>query len=232
MSSATAELVVKQIQQKPDSVLCFPSGDTPTGLLKLLVEYSRQGKVDFSKCEFVGLDEWVGMDKSDKGSCQHYMYEQFFIPSKISPSKITFFNAKAKDLKTECKQVDQFIFDHGGLDLVIVGVGLNGHIGLNEPGASFDSYCHFINLEDTTKNVAQKYFTGSTVLSQGITLGIKHMLEAKTAVVIASAEKKSAIIQKIVECPITEQVPGSILQRHSNCFFMLDKGAASKLKSI
>jgi glucosamine-6-phosphate deaminase len=229
LSAATADHIAKQILVKPASLLCFPSGDTPTGTLNLLVDRSRQGKINFSQCHFIGLDEWVGMGRYDEGSCQHYMYSQFFEPAKISDEQITFFNAKAKDLKAECHLVDKAIFKHGALDLIVVGVGMNGHIGLNEPGTAFDTYCHSSKLDETTKNVGQKYFSSSTPLSQGITVGLKHMMEAGTMIVIASGEKKSGIIRKIIEGPVTEEVPGSILQRHKNVFFILDEAAASQL---
>jgi glucosamine-6-phosphate isomerase len=232
MSAAAATLIAKQIHNKPKSLLCFPSGDTPTNTLKILVSNSLERKIDFSQCHFIGLDEWVGMDQYDEGSCQHYMYEQFFNPAKIQPQQITFFDAKARDLTVECKRVDNTILQHGGLDLIVVGVGMNGHIGLNEPGTSFNSYCHTSILDEVTKNVGQKYFSSSTPLTKGITVGLKHMMEAKTMVVIASGEKKSGIMQKIIEGAITEQVPGSILQQHKNVIFFLDEAAASQLKPI
>lgn len=231
LSAATADLIARQIQHKPDSLLCFPSGDTPTGTFTILVNHSKEGKISFSQCHFIGLDEWVGMDRNDKGSCQYYMYTQFFEPAKIPPSRITFFDAKATDLLSECKRVDQMIFDRGPLDLVIVGVGLNGHIGLNEPGTAFDTYCHISQLEETTKKVGQKYFSASTPLKSGITVGLKHIIEARCVVVIASGEKKAGIIKKIITGPVTEQVPGSILQHHQNAVFVLDEAAASQLKS-
>jgi galactosamine-6-phosphate isomerase/glucosamine-6-phosphate deaminase len=232
MSVATANFIAKQLHKKPKSLLCFPSGDTPTGTLKILVNDSLEGKIDFSQCHFIGLDEWVGMDRHDEGSCQHYMFTQFFNPAKIRPEQITFFDAKAKDLGAECNHIDKMIFQRGGFDLIVVGVGMNGHVGLNEPGTSFETYCHSRALEETTKNVGQKYFSSSTPLTEGITVGLKHMMEAQTMVVIASGEKKSGIIQKIIEGPITEQVPGSILQRHENAVFFLDEAAASRLGSI
>jgi glucosamine-6-phosphate deaminase len=234
MSRATADFIADQITQHPGSLLCFPSGDTPTGTFKLLVDYARSEKIDFSQCRFVGLDEWVGMDRHIPGSCQHYMYAHLFEPLKIPAAHIVFFNARAKDLDAECKRIDQFIFAHGAIDLLVVGVGVNGHVGLNEPGASVNSYSHHIQLEESTKAGAQKYFSGTQILREGITIGIKHMLQAKTAVVMASGEKKASIIQKIIEGPITEQVPGSILQTHKNCHFFLDQDTSrflSKNKS-
>jgi glucosamine-6-phosphate deaminase len=232
MSAATTELITKQVHENPSSLLCFPSGDTPTGMLQRLVEQSNLGNLDFGATHFVGLDEWVGMDKHDEGSCQHYMFSQFFEAAKIKASQITFFDAKASDLANECRRVDDVIRKRGSLDMIVVGVGINGHIGLNEPGTPFDSYCHASDLAESTKTVGQKYFTSATPLTKGITVGLKHMMEAKGIVVIASGEKKSAIIQQIVEGPVTEDVPASILQRHPNAILVLDEAAASRLKKI
>jgi glucosamine-6-phosphate isomerase len=229
MSAAVADIVLDQLARKPESLFCFASGDSPTGMLNVLVKRVKEGKADFSKSKFVGLDEWVGMDRNDVGGCKHYMYEKFFDPAGIRKNQIIFFDAKAKDLRGECKKVDEAIFAHGAIDLIIVGIGLNGHLGLNEPGSSFESYCHVVDLEESTIKVAQKYFSDSTVLKQGITLGLKHITGAKTTIVIAGGEKKSQIIQKIVEGPVTEEVPGSIMQTLNNGLVIVDEGAGSRL---
>jgi glucosamine-6-phosphate deaminase len=229
MSAAVADIVLDQLSRKPESLFCFPSGDSPTGMLNILVKRIQQGKADFTKCKFVGLDEWVSMDRNDVGGCKHYMYEKFFDPAGIRKDQITFFDAKAKDLKAECKKVDAVIFDNGGIDLIIVGIGMNGHLGLNEPGSSFENYCHVVDLEESTIKVAQKYFSDSTILKQGITLGLKHITEAKTTIVIAGGEKKSQIIQKIIEGTVTEQVPGSIMQTLNHGLVIVDEGAGSRL---
>ena len=229
MSAAVADIVLDQLARKPESLFCFPSGDSPTGMLTILVTKIKEGKADFTKSKFVGLDEWVGMDRNDVGGCKHYMYEKFFDPAGIRKDQITFFDAKANDLDAECKKVDNTILQNGGIDLIVVGIGMNGHLGLNEPGSSFTKYCHVVELEDSTKKVAQKYFSDSTVLKQGITLGLKHISEAKTTIVIAGGEKKSQIIQKVVEGPVTEQVPGSIMQTLEHGLVIVDEGAGSRL---
>ncbi len=232
MSAAAADLVAEQLKRKPESLFCFPSGDSPTGMLDILVQRVKDRSLDLSKAYFVGLDEWVGMDRDSEGGCKHYMYSKFFDRAGIRADQIIFFDAKATDLKAECKEVDDAIFGRGGIDLIIVGIGMNGHLGLNEPGTPFDNYCHVVELEETTKNVAQKYFAGTTVLKQGITLGLKHLLEAKTAVVIAGGEKKSAIIGKAVNGPVSEQVPASIMQRHANGLILLDRAAAANVSEV
>jgi glucosamine-6-phosphate isomerase len=229
MSRATADFIAGYINQHPQSLLCFPSGDTPTATLELLVQYGIQKKTDFSQCLFVGLDEWVGMDEHTPGSCKQYMYSHFFHPLQIPQKNIAFFDAKASNLAQECKRIDRFIFKQGPIDIMLVGVGLNGHIGLNEPGSSFDTYAHYRDLDMVTIETAQKYFPTNTPLKQGITLGIKHLLEAKTAILIASGSKKAPIIAKALIGEISTTVPASVFQTHPNGLVMLDKEAATGL---
>lgn len=229
MSVATATFISSYVNSNPECLICLPSGDTPTRTLQLLVDYTQSGKVNFDKCRFVGLDEWVGMDKTIEGSCQHYIYNNFFYPLNIPQDHIRIFNATAVDLDDECRKMDEYIFSKGGIDLALVGVGMNGHIGLNEPGTSSQLYAHHVQLEDSTIKVAQKYFNTNKTLSRGITLGLKHLMETECLIVVANGAKKSGIIRKLVTGEITEQVPGSILQQHSNCNLFLDENAASEI---
>jgi glucosamine-6-phosphate isomerase len=229
MSDAAAEFFIQQVRASAVPHVCLASGETPTGTLDRLVSEAKAERVDFSKCIFVGLDEWIGMDKSDTGSCQHYVYNKFFYPAGISEAKIIFFDAKAADPQKECNRINSYLKTNGPLDVVLVGVGMNGHIGLNEPGVSPEMESHVVDLETSTKQVAQKYFTKQTTVEKGITLGLKTIMNARNVLVIASGVKKAAIIQRILEGPVTSEVPGSILQRHPNCYLFLDEDAASKL---
>ncbi|MDQ4139859.1 MAG: glucosamine-6-phosphate deaminase [Bacteroidota bacterium] len=228
MSKAAADFVVEYVQQKPTSLLCFPSGESPTGMLQHLTQYAQSGKVDFSRCTFVGLDEWVGMDESNEGSCKHYLNRNLFIPLGIKPENRILFNAKAPDLDQECQRVNELIAQHGSIDLMIVGVGLNGHIGLNEPGASFDLYAHHMPLDEITKTVGQKYFKQQTELNEGITLGLKHFQEAHRPILLASGAKKAPILAQALDGEVTNQVPASILQTLPNALVFLDRAAASQ----
>ncbi|MEJ5963325.1 glucosamine-6-phosphate deaminase [Pedobacter immunditicola] len=230
MCSAAADLVVAQLAAKPASLLCFPSGDTPTGMLKQLVQYAGAGKIDFSACFFIGLDEWLGMDQSMEGSCKHYMYTQFFNLAAIRPEQIVFFDAMTTNVDQECGRVNDFINAHHGLDLMIVGIGMNGHLGLNEPGTDFDTYAHRSSLDQVTVKVGQKYFKEDTVLKEGITLGLAHLKEAKKAVLIASGTKKASIVAAALQGEVTIEVPASMLQGIPHAHILLDKTAASALK--
>jgi glucosamine-6-phosphate deaminase len=230
MSKAAADLVAGQLAQKPDSLICFPSGESPTGMLKYLVQYAGDGKADFSQCFIVGLDEWVGMDETDIGSCKHYLNANFFSHLDIDPERVMLFNAKTDDLQGECERINNFIIQKGGLDIMVVGIGMNGHLGLNEPGTAFNLYAHVSQLDEVTIQVGQKYFDKQTALTEGITLGLQHLKEARLPVLIASGAKKAGIIARSLQGKVTTGVPASILQTLSNALVLLDKDAASELQ--
>ncbi|MFD0764310.1 glucosamine-6-phosphate deaminase [Mucilaginibacter lutimaris] len=230
MSQAAAELVAKQLAEKPNSVICFPSGDSPTGMLGYIVQWANEGKINLSECYFVGLDEWVGMDENDQGSCKYYLKHNFFDKLNNKLNNVTLFDAKVADLDAECERMNNFISSKGGLDVMIVGIGMNGHLGLNEPGTPFDLYAHRSELDPVTVQVGQKYFTKETPLTEGITLGLKHLAEAGKAVLIASGAKKANIIHESLQGTVSTEVPASILQTLPNALVLLDKDAASELE--
>ena len=229
MCSAAAGLIIEQVKKKPGSLLCFPSGDSPAGVYKSLIESAGKGLVNFSNSYFVGLDEWVGMGKDDEGSCTNFLNDTFFTPMKIQPEKVMFFDARAEDLDAACKKMDDYIKDKGPIDIMMVGVGMNGHIGLNEPGTGFGSYSHHSSLDAVTITVGQKYFKKQTQLHQGITLGLKHLSESNMPLLIAAGAKKAEIVKKALKGPITEHVPASIFQQLPQAVVLLDQDAASGL---
>ena len=231
MSRAAAALIVNTVKQNPGALLCFPSGDSPAGVFNSLVKYARTGEVDFSRCYFVGLDEWVGMGKDDEGSCTYSLYQSFFEPLEIDTDRMFFFDARAADLDSSCRVMDSFIKEHGPLEIMMVGVGMNGHIGLNEPGTDFNLYAHHAPLAQTTIDVGQKYFKQTTPLRNGITLGLKHLQEAKISLLIASGAKKAEIIAQALEEKVTEQLPASIFQTLPNSYVLLDSEAATRLSA-
>ncbi|WP_274650990.1 glucosamine-6-phosphate deaminase [Paenibacillus humicola] len=229
MSLRIAEFIADYVARKPDAVLCFPAGETPAGTFRRLVEFARDGRFDCSRCSFVGLDEWAGIGRHDDGSCMGFMYDRLFTPLSVPESRIHFFDALAEDLEAECRRIDEIVAAKGGVDLMYVGLGMNGHIGLNEPGADPESYSHVAVLDAVTKTVGQKYFTGRVSLDKGITLGLRHMLEADTVLLAASGAKKAPVVGKVVHGDVTSRVPGSLVRRHASGFLYLDDAAAAEL---
>ncbi|WP_338871109.1 glucosamine-6-phosphate deaminase [Spirosoma sp. SC4-14] len=227
LSQFTAEYIAKKINQKPDSLLCLASGDTPIETYHRFVALVQAGKVDISQCTFVGLDEWVGFGPDDAGSCSYYVYRDLFNPLHLRPDQIHVFDAKADDLATECKRIDAVIRSKGGLDLLLVGMGMNGHIALNEPGTPFNLGCHVVELAESTKTVGQKYFTSQTELTKGITIGLRHLAEARDVILLVSGEKKASILRQALTGPITEEVPASIIQTRPNAHVWVDAAAGS-----
>ena len=229
MSAEAAKKVMHVISAKRKTVLSPASGDTPKGLYAELVSMIQKNKTDISELGFIGLDEWLGMNGEDEGSCRFYLDQELFNPLQINKNKIAFFYGKAQIPLEECRKIDDFILGLNGIDLAIVGLGMNGHVGMNEPGVSPDLHSHVAEIDPITQEVGQKYFKQHTSLTKGITLGLQHLLDAKKAILIANGIKKADIIRKTLEETITPQVPASIMRRHSNGMIMIDEEAAADL---
>jgi glucosamine-6-phosphate isomerase len=230
LSRETGELIVQLIHNKPKAVICLASGNSPLGVFEFLIDEVNNKRVDLTQVTFIGLDDFVGMGKEDDGSGANMLYHHFYIPAGIKDTQIHLFNTKTEDLDAECKRIDNIIFDNGGLDMILLGIGMNGHLGFNEPGVSFDLYSHVIELDETTKTVGQKYFKQQTPIDKGITLGIKHILEAKAAVVIADGVKKADVVQKMIQGPVTNEYPCTIISEHPNAYVFVDEAAYEKIK--
>jgi glucosamine-6-phosphate isomerase len=229
MSAHAADEIIDLVKNKPNAVICLASGDTPRLTCTLTVEKALKEKVDFSLCTFIGLDEWVGVPPENKGSCHWFFQNLFLQPLNIPAENIHLFNSMSDNLSDECNKMDAVIAAKGGIDLMIVGIGMNGHIGFNEPGVSFDNYSHVIDLDPITLSVGQKYFTETVKLSKGITLGLKHLMQTKKVLLIANGTKKAEVIKRTIEGGVNENFPASIMQNHSNGFVMLDENAANLL---
>ncbi|MFT3948392.1 MAG: glucosamine-6-phosphate deaminase [Agriterribacter sp.] len=229
MSHRAANDVKKIIQQKPGCLVCIPSGDTPTGMYNNLAEDYKAGKLNIEQTYFVGLDEWGGLNKEDNGSCGYYLHKYFLDPLQVKKEKYFLFDGKAGDLKSECVKAEVFIDARGGIELAILGLGMNGHLGINEPGVSPELRTHVIQLDELTKKVGQKYFDKATLLNTGITIGLQLLLEAKTIFLLVSGKHKAGILNQVLNGGISNKVPASLLRNHGNCFVYVDKDAAEKL---
>jgi glucosamine-6-phosphate isomerase len=229
LSAEAAAEVIGLITKKPEAVICLASGDTPRLTCQLITAAALKEKTDLSKCTFIGLDEWVGIPPENEGSCRHFFETLLLKPLNFSPEQTHLFDARSKDLKGECRKMDNLILEKGGIDLMIVGVGMNGHIGFNEPGTSFDNYCHVIDLDDTTITVGQKYFKEPVQLKQGITLGLKHLQQSKKVLLIANGAKKAEVIRETMEGEINNRFPATVIRTHPNGVVMTDEAAASLL---
>ena len=229
MSRAAADVIMEVLRKKPDALVCFATGDTPKLTYQILVENEK--KVDFSRCFFIGLDEWLGIPPENSGSCHDFLYRHLFEPLSIQPSQIHLFNALTKDENEECKKMNHLIEQKGPIDLMIVGVGMNGHIGFNEPGTDFDSTAHVSILDDTTRTVGKKYFEVEVPITKGITLGLKQVMETTTLLMIANGSRKAPVIKKALENDINNSFPATLIRLHKNSLLFLDQEAATGLKT-
>lgn len=229
LSEATGSIIIELVNKKPDAFICLASGDSPTGTYQYLINCVNKGEVSFSKCRFIGLDEWLNIDADKPGGTKHYLQTTFFDKVDADKQNVYFFNPSNPDIQSECNKMDRLISEKGPIDLLLAGIGLNGHIGLNEPGVDFQSGIHVNDLASSTITSAQKHFGRNVNLEKGITLGIRDILKARKLVLIASGEKKASIISKALNDPVSNQLPATIIQQHSNCEVILDKASASLL---
>jgi galactosamine-6-phosphate isomerase len=230
MSKQAADAIAEMIQPLEAPLVCVASGDSPKGLYKEWKLQQEKKVIDVHKWNFLGLDEWVGLDENDEGSCRYMLNRDVFHPLNIRSEKICCFDGKAIDTAAECDRIENYIHKHTALDVAILGLGMNGHIGLNEPGTSLLQYSHVSTIHPVTKTVGQKYFSKPQLLTQGITLGLATLLEAKHLILVVSGQKKAAILQQALEGPITDLVPASLLRHHSGFEVFADKEAAALLK--
>ena len=226
-AEAIAELIADYVRENPTALLCLAAGDTATATYAKMAEMQSKGLVNFRECRLVGLDEWAGLSETVVGSCKKYIVENVIVPLELKPENIVFFDACAEDLQQECEIVNQYLKDNGPIDISLMGVGMNGHIALNEPGCDFAAEAHTVELADTTKQVAVKYFHRQTPVTEGITLGIKQIRDSKLLIVMANMERKREIMHAAMYGEVTNRVPASYLQTHPNCIVSLDDAANS-----
>ena len=226
LSEFVADEILKEIRFNPSLVLCMASGDTPKLTCDLLVQKLKDESVDYSNITFIGLDEWVGLPPTNTGSCHYFFQKKLIEPLALKRSQYFLFDALSKDLDNECAMMDKVIAERR-IDIMVVGIGINGHIGFNEPGTSFANQCHVAELDESTKQVGQKYFHGPVELSKGITIGFAHLMNAKTVFLIANGTKKAEVIKNTIEGPVTESFPASIMQKHANGFVIIDEEAGN-----
>jgi galactosamine-6-phosphate isomerase len=230
MSAEAAKKVMQIISLKRKNVLSPASGDSPKGLYSELVSIIQKNKTDISDLWFIGLDEWLGMNGEDEGSCRFHLDQQLFNPLQIAKNNIAFFDGKAQFPWEECRKIDNTILALNGIDLAIVGLGMNGHVGMNEPGVSPALHSHVAEIDPVTQQVGQKYFKEKKEISGGLTLGIANLMEARSVMLIVNGSKKASILKQVLEEDISEKLPASFLRAHPNFSVYADAEAASLLK--
>lgn len=230
MSKAVADNIINYVNNKPKSLLCLAGGDTPLKTFEYLVKAAENKEINLTEVKFVSLDEWVGLGPATKGSCVETLYTHLYnkLPINVE-EQVCFFDGLSNDLENECRRVDSFIESCGGIDISLLGIGMNGHLGFNEPGVNPELKCAVIPLDPVTKTVGAKYFDEEVDVQAGITVGLKHLLDAKEVILIANGEKKAEIVKKTIEGEITTEVPSSLARNSIDSSIYIDTEAGNKL---
>lgn len=215
LSRQAANIISAQVIIKPDSVLGLATGSSPLGTYRQLIDWYEKGDIDFSECISVNLDEYVGLGGENDQSYRYFMNHNFFHAINIKPENTFVPNGCAEDLAAECEKYDARIADLGGIDLQLLGIGLDGHIGFNEPDDYFVKNTHVVELHESTIKANSRFFENEAeVPRKAVTMGMVSIMQAKKILLIASGKNKRDIVEKAFFGPITPKIPASILQLH------------------
>jgi glucosamine-6-phosphate deaminase len=215
MSRYAADLIAAQLKRKPKSVLGLATGSSPLGVYRRLIELYEAGEIDFSEAFTVNLDEYCGLPATHPESYARFMRENFFDHINVKPENTFIPNGNAADPDAECARYDRLIGWLGGIDLQLLGIGFNGHIGFNEPSEYFVEETHRVKLTRSTLTANGRFFPDGNPPAYAITVGMKTIMRAKSVVLIAG-EEKYAIVKRAFSDGVTPEVPASILLDHPN----------------
>lgn len=234
LSIISAKFVAHTVRQKPNAVLGLATGSTPLGMYKELIQLHQEHSLDFSRVTTFNLDEYVGLSSNHPQSYYSYMYNHFFQHVNILSENIHIPRGDAPDPEWECKMYEVAITEEGQIDLQILGIGSNGHIGFNEPGSSPESVTRVVHLAESTIKANARFFTSiELVPCQSITMGMKTILiNAKRILLLASGEEKAEAVKRMILGNLTPQLPASFLRTHPNVTVILDIEAAKQLRDV
>ena len=230
MSRKAANIISAQVIMKPNCVLGLATGSTPIGTYQQLIEWYKKGDLDFSGVTTVNLDEYKGLPRTNDQSYYYFMHQNLFDQVNINPENTHLPNGMEPNSEKECARYESLIHSLGGVDLQLLGLGHNGHIGFNEPGEAFEKETHCVDLQERTIEANKRFFASADdVPKQAYTMGIKTIMQAKKILVIVSGEDKADIVAKAFFGPVTPAVPASILQMHNDVTLVGDEAALSKI---
>ncbi len=231
MSRKAANIIFAQIVSKPDAVLGLATGSTPIGTYQNLVKWYQSGDLDFSQIRSVNLDEYKGLAADNDQSYAYFMRTNLFSHVNINPANTNIPNGLETDIEMECSRYNNVIHALGGIDLQLLGLGGNGHIGFNEPDDFFEKGTHCVKLtEDTIKANARFFSSMDEVPQYAYSMGIQNIMEARKILLIASGASKAEALYKSLCGPITPAVPASILQLHPHVSIVADEEALSLIR--
>ena len=231
MSKQAANIIASVVTLKPDCMLGLATGSSPIGTYEELVKKYEAGELDFSEVTTVNLDEYKGLPKENKQSYYYFMHDNLFSHVNIDPANTHLPDGTEPDSQKACEEYNKVIASMGGVDLQLLGLGHDGHIGFNEPNDEFDKETHCVDLTEMTIEANKRFFNSiDEVPRQAYTMGIKNIMQAKKILVVVSGEDKADILKEVLYGAITPQVPASILQLHNDVTIVADETALSKIK--
>lgn len=231
MSRKAANIISAQVIMKPACVLGLATGSTPIGTYAQLVEWYQKGDLDFSEVTTVNLDEYKGITRDNEQSYYYFMNDNLFSKVNINLERTFLPDGMEPDSDKACEDYNRIIASVGGVDLQLLGLGHNGHIGFNEPGMAFEAETHCVNLTESTMKANQRFFASmEDVPKQAYTMGIKTIMQAKKILVVVSGEDKAKIVKEAFFGPITPKVQASVLQLHNDVTIVADEAALSLVK--
>ena len=230
MSRKAANIISAQVIMNPNCVLGLATGSTPIGTYDQLVEWYNKGDLDFSEVTTVNLDEYKGLPRTNDQSYYYFMHQHLFDRVNIDPERTNVPNGMEPDAEKECGRYEELIRSLGGVDLQLLGLGHNGHIGFNEPGEAFEKETHCVDLTESTIEANKRFFASADdVPKQAYTMGIKTIMQAKKILIVVNGENKADIVERAFFGPVTPEVPASILQLHNDVTLVGDEAALAKI---
>lgn len=230
MSRKAANIISAQVIMKPNCVLGLATGSTPIGTYDQLVEWYNKGDLDFLEVTTVNLDEYKGLPRTNDQSYYYFMHQHLFDRVNIDPERTNVPNGMEPDAEKECGRYEELIRSLGGVDLQLLGLGHNGHIGFNEPGEAFEKETHCVDLTESTIEANKRFFASADdVPKQAYTMGIKTIMQAKKILIVVNGENKADIVERAFFGPVTPEVPASILQLHNDVTLVGDEAALAKI---
>ena len=231
MSRKAANIISAQVIMKPNAVLGLATGGTPVGTYKQLIEWYNKGDIDFSEVTTINLDEYRGLPRTHDQSYWYFMHENFFNYVNVPESHINVPDGADEDSERACKNYDEIIHKAGGIDLQLLGIGVDGHIGFNEPGNAFELETHLVDLTEQTIKSNMRFFGDEALVpKQAYTMGIKTIMQARKVLMVVNGKDKAKIVRDAFNGPVTPEVQASILQMHPDFTLVGDEAALSLLK--
>src|SRR6056297_3073199 len=228
MSIKAAEMVKEQVVEKPNSVLGLPTGSSPLGMYDQLIAMYKRGEIDFSSVISFNLDEYCGLPTDHPQSYHEFMEKNFFRHVNLKSENTHMPKPDKEEQQNGCEEYEKKIRQVGGIDLQILGIGRNGHIGFNEPGTSFSSRTHVIQLHQDTRLANARFFDSiDEVPKEAVTMGIKTIMRAQKILLLILGESKREALYQLISSDVDESFPASVLQLHPSVIVLTDKSATT-----